>query len=138
MLAGALLGLGAGALLEGHGSQHAVLHDVHVVEEVEALEHHADGLAQAVDVDVLGGQVLAVEPHVAGVGGLEQVNAAQQGGLAGAGGADDGDDLARHDLEVHAAQDVVCAKGLLNALDANDRLGSVSHVLLLNFLMSLR
>ena len=55
-------------------------------------------------------EVLAVEPHVAGVRGREQVNAAQQGGLAGAGGADDGDDLARHDLEVHAAQDVVCAE----------------------------
>ncbi len=107
MLAGALLGLGLGALLERDGGEGAVVDDVHVVEQVEALEHHADALAQAVHVHVLGGEVLAVEPDVALVGGLEEVDATQQGGLAGARRADDGDDLARHDLEVDAAQDVV-------------------------------
>ena len=73
---------------------------------------------------MVGGEVGAAEPHVAGVGGLEQVQAAQQGRLAGARGADDGHDLAGHDRKVDVAQDLEVAEGLAQALDADDGLGA--------------
>ena len=126
--AGPPLRLGLVALLEGDGRERAVVHDVHVVEEVEPLEHHADVLAQAVHVDVVCGQVLAVEPDVTRVGGLQQVDAAEKRRLARAGGADDGNHLARHHVKVDAAQDVVGPEGLLDALDADEGLLCVCHV----------
>ena len=73
-----LLGLGLLYLLERYGREGAVVQHVHVVEQVEALEDHADLLAQAVHVNVLGREVRAVEPDVTGVGRLEQVDAAQK------------------------------------------------------------
>ena len=81
-----LLGLGLAHLAQRHGRERAVVEHVHVVEQVEALEDHADLLAQTVHVHVLGGEVGAVEPDVAGVGRLEQVDAAQKGRLARSGG----------------------------------------------------
>ena len=124
VLAGDVLGLRLGHLFERDGREGAVVQDVHVVEQVEALENHADLLAQLVHIDVVGGEVGAAEPHVAGVGGLEQVQAAQQGRLAGARGADDGHDLAGHDRKVDVAQDLEIAEGLAQALDADDGLGA--------------
>ena len=52
------------------------------------------------------GQVkgLAVQHQLACVGGLQKVQAAQQGGLAGAGGAEDGHHIALFHGQVHAAQ----------------------------------
>ena len=58
------------------------------------LEHHAHLPAVEVDVHLFVRDVHVVEVDVAGGGDLQQVQAPQQGGLAGAGGADDGDHLA--------------------------------------------
>ena len=86
--------LGLAHLFERDGRERAVVEHIHVVEQVKALEHHTDVLAQLVDVAALGREVLAVEPDVARVRGLEQVEAAQEGRLARTRGADNGDDLA--------------------------------------------
>nr|WP_272914340.1 hypothetical protein [Bordetella parapertussis] len=51
-----------------------------------------------------GGQGLAAKGNGAGRDGLHAGQAAQQGGLARAIGADDGDDLAAVDLQVDAVQ----------------------------------
>ncbi len=68
-----LLGLGLAHLFERDGRERAVVEHVLIVEQVEALEHHADVLAQLIDIAALGRKVLAVEPDVARVRGLEQV-----------------------------------------------------------------
>ena len=65
------------------------LPDGHVGEQVEVLEHHAHLLAQLVDVGLGVGDLMAVEGNGAGSGDLQQVQTPQEGGLAGAGGADD-------------------------------------------------
>ena len=73
-----LLGLGLAHLFERDGRERAVVEHIHVVEQVKALEHHADVLAEFIDIAALGRKVLAVEPDVARVRGLEQVEAAQK------------------------------------------------------------
>lgn len=80
-------------------------------EQVEVLEHHADpaaGLAQLAPGPVLAagerGEVEAVHGDGAGAGPLQHVDAADEGGLAGAAGADDAVDLALADVQVDAVE----------------------------------
>ena len=89
-----LLGLGLAHLFERDGRERTIVEHIHVVEQVKALEHHADVLAEFIDIAALGRKVLAVEPDVARVRGLEQVEATQQRRFARTRSADDGDDLA--------------------------------------------
>ena len=58
----------------------------------------ANLLPQGVEVDLEVHEILPVEPNVTGVGLLQQIDAAQERGLAGAGRADDAYDLAAVDL----------------------------------------
>ena len=93
-----------------------VLQDRLVGEEVEALEHHADLGAQLGERLALLGQRLAVERDRALVDGLEPVDGAAQGRLAGAGRADHDDDLAALDGEVdvpraRAGHRTTCRRG---------------------------
>ena len=116
LTAGELAGIGVGAVGKAHAAEqlerlglslllvHAldacgrggqVVHHVHVVEEVELLEHHAHLLTVLVDVLALslGADVHAVEEDLARGRRLQQVQAAQKGALAAARGTDDGHDL---------------------------------------------
>ncbi len=122
VLHGLLLGICLRGLLERHRRERAVVEHIEVREQVEALEHHADLLAQAVHVHMLCRQVLAAEPHMALIRRLEQVDAAQERRLAGARSADDRDDLAGHDIEVDALEHLMLAEALAEPLDAHDRL----------------
>ena len=63
-------------------------------EEIEALEHHAEIFAHLVDVGLWIGDLGAVDDDMAAGWLFEQIDAAQEGTLPGAGWADDGDDLA--------------------------------------------
>ena len=71
---------------------------------------------------LLGGGVGGVEERLppdddaAGVGGLQEVQAAQEGGLAAAGGADDGQDLALVQREVDVFQDLGGPEVFFNVL----------------------
>ena len=117
---------------------HRRLHDVaqgrHVREEVEALEDHADPgalpsallVGQGVQLDVAVGTLdlahaheLAIDPYPAGVDGLQLVDAAQQGGLARAGGAHEHRHRAGRDGEVDALEDVQLAEELVEAAYAH-------------------
>ena len=69
-------------------------------EEVVGLEDDADLLAQRVDVDLVVGDALAVDDDLALLDALEQVEAAQERRLAGAGRADQADDVVLGDVEV--------------------------------------
>ncbi|MNC60167.1 hypothetical protein D3C75_1100280 [compost metagenome] len=64
------------------------------------LEDHADALAQAAQsAGVEGGAVLAVDQDASAGGLLEAIDQAQQGALAGAGVADQTEDLTGADLQ---------------------------------------
>ena len=99
-----------------HGSQGHVFNDGLVGKEVEVLEDHAHLLAVEVDIHLFGlaflvdelllGDVDAVEDDLAPGGDLQQVQAAKQGGLAGAGGADDHHHVALVDIHGDIIQGV--------------------------------
>lgn len=76
--------------------------------QVEVLEHHAHLLTVLIDVHLLAGQVHTVEEDGAGGGLLQQVQAAEQRGLAGTGGADDGHHFTLVDIQIAAVQ---CVNG---------------------------
>ena len=130
MTDGRLLGLRPGNVPHRHGRERAVVQHGLVVEKVEALKHHADLLPQGVEVDLEVHEILPVEPDVAGIGFLQQIDAAQQRGLAGAGRADDAHDLAAVDLQVDALEHVEVAEGLFELFDFDD--GIVRHSVLLS------
>ena len=73
-----------------------------VAHEAERLKDHGDFGAPELQKLPLGqgGEVLAVEEHPAGAHAVELVEAADQGGLPGAGQADDDKDLAAGDLQI--------------------------------------
>ena len=97
--------VGSGRLRRGHdlvvGGVGAAVGDVGgdgSFEEPGVLEHHADAGAQFGAGQ--GGDVGAVEGDAAGCGFVEAQQQVDQGGLARAGGADDGDGLVRGDGEI--------------------------------------
>ncbi len=67
-------------------------------EEVEMLEHHAHLLAVEVDIAALIGDIDAVKENLSAGRNLQQVQAAEERRLAGAGRPDDDDDFALADL----------------------------------------
>src|SRR5665647_3133203 len=105
-----------------------VLGGVLVREQVELLEHHAALHADLVDVLLEGaavaaaGDVDAADADLAGRRVLEEVEAAQEGALARAGGPDEDQDLALELLEVDALEHVVLAEVLLQSFDPDDEL----------------
>ena len=99
------------------GAERHVVEHGHVREQVERLEHDPDPPPDPVDVDALGGDLLALDDDPAGIDRLEQVDAAQERRLAAARRADEADDLVLGDVEVDAAQDLERAERLVEALD---------------------
>ena len=97
--------------------QDDVLQHAQVREQVEGLEHEPEPAADLDRVAVRVGDHPPVEQDVAVVDVVEQVDAAQQRRLAGAGGADQRDRLVLADLEVDPAQHLGLAVGLGDALD---------------------
>ena len=88
-----------------HLGIHAVLEDVHVVEEVELLEDHSHMGTDLVDVRLPIQQILPLEKKRSGIGNLKQIEATQEGRLSTAGRADDGDDIALVDIQGDALED---------------------------------
>ena len=101
---GLLLGLLGCFLLQGNGRHGDVLQHRLMGKQVEVLEHHAHLLAVQVDIHRLTGQIHAIKEDLAGGGLLQQIQAAQQRGLAGAGGTDDGHYLSLFDLQIAVIQ----------------------------------
>ena len=72
-----------------HGRERDVAAHGHVREQVEVLEHHAHLAAHGVDIHLRVGDLRTGKGNGAGRWLLEQVQAAQERRLTGAGGADD-------------------------------------------------
>ena len=108
------------------GSRHHVLEHGHVREQVELLEAHADVLAQVADLLVLAPRAVPTAELDPGHldralrGVLDEVHTAQHRRLAGAGPAEDDDDLAAAYLHVHALDDLQVPEGLVQVVDAYD------------------
>ena len=89
----------------------------HVREEVERLEDDPDTAPHVVHVDAGCRDLLAANQDSPGVDRLEQVDAAQERRLAGAGRADQADDLVLGEREVDPAEDLELAERLVDALE---------------------
>ncbi len=111
------LGLGTGHLADAPGSEREVVDRRQMRKEVELLEDDPDPLADRRHVGALARDLLALEEDAAGLDRLEQVDAAQEGALAAAARADDGEDLAQVDAEVDAVQHEVVAEALADGLE---------------------
>ena len=105
---------------------HAVFQHGHVVEEVEGLKHHPHMGAVGGGVGPARQDVSPVIENFTRCGGLQEIDAAQQRGLAGAGGADNADHVARVHREVDIPQDPVGPEGLGQMVDAKNTLVHVS------------
>ena len=73
-------------------------------EEIEMLEHHAHLLAVEVNIAALIGDIDAVKENLSARRNLQQVEAAQERGLAGAGRADDDHDFTLFDIDRNAVE----------------------------------
>src|SRR5207253_9898718 len=102
---GAAAGVGGAEVLEQRWDLYVVDRGEHG-QQVEGLEDKAHVVAAVSGAGAVGhgGEVLAVDHDLPAVERVEAGKAVEEGGLAGAGWADDGHHLAALDLEVDAAQ----------------------------------
>ena len=91
-------------------------------EQVEALEHHPDLAPDLVDPLEIRSEIDAIDIDVAFLKLLQRVDAADQGGFAGARGPADHDALALCDGEIDVTQDVEFAVPFVEAGNADDRI----------------
>src|ERR671914_468826 len=128
-----------------HDLLHAALHPEHarpegdvvvdrLGERVRLLEDHPDALAHLDRVDLLRVEVFAVVEHPAldprgGDEVVHPVEAADQGGLAAAGGADQRGDLVLADVEGDAADGRLGPVGHLHVAELEDRLARLAPLL---------
>ena len=113
------VGLGLGHPLGAHRRQGDILADGHVGEEIEVLEHHAHLAADGVDVHLGVGNVGTFKGDGALCRRLQQVQAPQEGGFAGAGGADDDHLFTGVDVLVDVVQHQVVAEGFGESLNVD-------------------
>jgi hypothetical protein len=78
-----------------------VFRESHPREEIEGLEYHADGVAAVAGEfkGIYGGEVAAANVDRAGCGAVEPGEEIEEGGLAGTGAAEKGDEFAGSDFE---------------------------------------
>lgn len=109
-----------------HGRERDVFEHVHVVEQVELLEHHAHAAAVQVDVDLPVYEVRALEVDGAARRILQHVQTAQKSALAAARRPDDGDLFALLDLVGNIVQHGQLAEflGEVLYLDEGDMLAA--------------
>jgi hypothetical protein len=97
-------GFHGGDALHHAGGEGDVLQRREMREEVEGLEHHPDLFADLPHIGGAVGDLVVVDPDLARGEVLETVDAAEHGALAAARGADDQDDLAGLDAELHVVE----------------------------------
>ena len=117
------VGDGFGGVLDLSGREHDVLFHRQVREQVELLEHHADFLAdfsQGFRVATLRGKLVTVHHQLAGLELFQAVNAADEGGFAGATGADNHHHFAGFNGQVNFLEDMQGTEVLVHALHLHD------------------
>ncbi|MCY1447376.1 hypothetical protein D9M71_639940 [compost metagenome] len=130
--------LGARALLHMHRAFDDVLQHRHVRPQAEVLKHHAQLRAYAVDLAAVGGHQHLVAPalerhlftgdmDLAGIGGFQQVDAAQEGALARAAGAEDRHHVTLAGIQRDALEHFQVAERLADVFHLQDRIIACSH-----------
>ena len=118
--------------LQQAGCQLKVLFHGQVGEQVEVLEHHAHLLAHGVDVRLVYLHPLKLDG--AGGRGLQPVQAAQKGGLAAAGRANQTNHVAAVDIKIDALQHVQRGVGFFCAALFNAAVGFGQAAYFQNFI----
>jgi hypothetical protein len=108
-------------LLHHHLRQHDIAAGGEMREQVELLKNHADLQAQRLEMHLIGQELGTGDDDRAFIDGLQPVDAAQQRRLARTALADDGDDLARRDVDGNPLQHLVVAEALLHLSDCDER-----------------
>ena len=126
-LVGASLGLRPGEPERLPRRERDVVEDGHVREEIERLEDDPDPAAQLVHVDSACRDVLTAHDDASRVDRLEQVDAAQERGLPGAGSADEAYDLVLGEAQVDASEDFELVEGLVQTLDVESVTVAAAH-----------
>ena len=125
--------LDLGLLVHQLGRKRDVVDHAHVVEQIEVLEDHADLFAHLVDVHLRVVQVMPVDHDPAAGGVFQSVKAAQQRGLACAGGTDDADHLTTVHGQIHSFDDFDIAVALAEIRDLDHHIvgaGSTGHAVI--------
>ncbi len=94
-------------------------------EQVEVLEHHADFAADRLDLLEVAGQLHAVDDDAPLLVFLQAIEAANGGGLAGAGRPAQHDALTLAHGEVDVLEYMELAEPFVHALHADDRLAAL-------------
>src|SRR5690606_4766799 len=102
------------------GAERDVVADAQVREQREALEHQTDAAALGRDEAAAAGDHLPVERDRAGVRKLEPGDQAQDRALAGAGRAEQRQDLAALDVERHVVDHGAPAEPLGHPIERDD------------------
>ena len=113
------LGLLLALALQLHGRDGQILHNIHMGEQVELLEHHSHFLAVLVDVRVFVGDIHPLKKHVPLRWLLQQVQAAQKGALAGTRRSHHKYHVARMNIHVDSAQHVDGAEAFSKIFHTN-------------------
>lgn len=122
LLHGDLPRLLLGDLFDNHQGLHHVLQSCFVAEEIVRLKDHGGLAADSQNVplaDALHVQGHIVQDQRSLVCPLQEIERAQEGGFAGAAGAQNNHNLARLHPTVHAAQNMVLSKTLVPVLYFN-------------------
>ena len=92
-------------------AHHAVFQHGHIGKQIKGLKHHSHMGPVLRSPDALAVYLLPMKENVPGGGGLQQVHAPQEGGLTGAGGADDAGHIPLVHREINVPEHLVAAKG---------------------------
>ncbi len=108
--------------LNADGSGGQVFHHIHIVEQIELLEHHAHFLPVLVDMLALplGADVHAVNQDLPGGRLFQQIQAAQKGAFAAAGGTDNGYHLVFIKGNADVLEDLKLMKAFTQVYDLQD------------------
>ena len=92
-----------------------------MAEEIEGLEHHTHVSAELGQFFALFGEQRVVDVNFAGIDGFQAIDSAAQRGFAGAGRAEEHQNLAGGNLEIDIAEGVVFAVVLIHIPHADHR-----------------
>ena len=102
----ALIDFGLAHALDFQGEGNVLIYGA-AGEQIKVLENHADALTSLAQLGIAhSGKLCAIHENLAAGGALQHIDAAYQGGFAGAGKADNTKNLACFDAQISLVQSV--------------------------------
>lgn len=128
---GSGLGLSLASLENLHLGIHAVLEDIHVVEQVELLEDHSHVGANLVDVDLPVEKVSSLEEDFPGIRSFQKIETSEKRGFSATRGTDDGNHVSLADIHGDAFENGKIIVALVQVLDLEKDFLVITHGLFL-------